>query len=149
MAVEGRITAGDVVLELAFDIGEQRRRAEAQQPAGQRPPMLVVVPFERGVAEIVDAAFDVRRNICRDVRFNPLAAVQVDDRAGSRGDDDGGVTRAVEPPQEGLLERARNEPGVQKLLYEFGAQVVEIRPLETPEDSAASEKDADRTEETR
>jgi hypothetical protein len=31
-----------------------------------------------------------------------------------------------------LLERARHEPGVQKLLREFGAQVVEIRPLETP-----------------
>jgi DNA polymerase-3 subunit gamma/tau len=34
-----------------------------------------------------------------------------------------------------LLEQARSEPGVQKLLREFGAQVVDIRPLEirTPE----------------
>ena len=29
-----------------------------------------------------------------------------------------------------LLEQARNEPGVKKLLREFGAQVVDIRPLE-------------------
>jgi len=34
-----------------------------------------------------------------------------------------------------LIEQARSEPGVQKLLREFGAQVVDIRPLEirTPE----------------
>jgi len=31
-----------------------------------------------------------------------------------------------------LLERAKNEPGVKKLLLEFGAQVVEIRPLDAP-----------------
>jgi DNA polymerase-3 subunit gamma/tau len=65
--------------------------------------------------------------------------------------------RSVEPPEppqagvspDGLLERASKEPGIQKLLYEFGAQVVEIRPLDTPDDESASEKDADRTKETR
>jgi len=31
-----------------------------------------------------------------------------------------------------LLERAKSEPGVKKLLLEFGAQVVEIRPLDAP-----------------
>jgi hypothetical protein len=55
-----------------------------------------VVPFERGVAEIVDAARDVRRDVC----FNPLAAVQVDDRAGPGGDDDRGVAGAVKRSQE-------------------------------------------------
>lgn len=45
-------------------------------------------------------------------------------------------TRLDTPPgaQSGpneLLEQARNEPGVKKLLREFGAQVVDIRPLES------------------
>ena len=31
MAVEGRIAAGDVMLELALDVGEQARGAEAEQ----------------------------------------------------------------------------------------------------------------------
>jgi DNA polymerase-3 subunit gamma/tau len=31
-----------------------------------------------------------------------------------------------------LLDRARSEPGVRKLLTEFGAQIVDIRPLEPP-----------------
>jgi len=34
------------------------------------------------------------------------------------------------PAQDGLLEEARQEPGVRKLLDTFGAQVVEISPLE-------------------
>jgi DNA polymerase-3 subunit gamma/tau len=65
--------------------------------------------------------------------------------------------RAVEPPEpppEGisrdeLLERAKNEPGIQKLLYEFGAQVVEIGPLETPKELAGDETETGQTEETR
>jgi hypothetical protein len=38
-----------------------------------------------------------------------------------------------------LLERARSEPAIRKLLSEFGAQVIEIRPLEAvrPPESAA------------
>jgi hypothetical protein len=31
---------------------------------------------------------------------------------------------------EALLSQATNEPGIKKLLYEFGAEVVEIRPLD-------------------
>ena len=40
-----------------------------------------------------------------------------------------------------LLEQARNEPGVKKLLREFGAQVVDIRPLElhTPQPATDAE----------
>ena len=36
----------------------------------------------------------------------------------------------AQPGRSELLEQARNEPGVKKLLREFGAQVVDIRPLE-------------------
>jgi len=36
----------------------------------------------------------------------------------------------AKPGRDELLEQARNEPGVKKLLREFGAQVVDIRPLE-------------------
>jgi DNA polymerase-3 subunit gamma/tau len=36
----------------------------------------------------------------------------------------------VPPGRDELLERARGEPGVKKLLREFGARVVDIRPLE-------------------
>jgi len=58
------------------------------------------------------------------------------------------------PPPEGvgrdeLLERAKNEPGIQKLLYEFGAQVVEISPLETPKEPAGGETKTGRAKETR
>jgi len=35
-----------------------------------------------------------------------------------------------------LLEQAKKEPGVKKLLHEFGAQVVEIRPLSGPEEKS-------------
>ena len=48
-----------------------------------------------------------------------------------------------------LLERAKNEPGIQKLLYEFGAQVVEISPLEAPKEPAGGEPETGRTKETR
>jgi hypothetical protein len=34
-----------------------------------------------------------------------------------------------------LLERARQEPGIKKLLREFGAQVVDIRPLSAPKET--------------
>jgi len=36
---------------------------------------------------------------------------------------------------ESLLEKAKSEPGVKKLLREFGAQVVDIRPLDPPKGS--------------
>ena len=38
--------------------------------------------------------------------------------------------RGAQPGRSELLEQARKEPGVKKLLREFGAQVVDIRPLE-------------------
>jgi len=37
----------------------------------------------------------------------------------------------------GLLDKAKNEPGIKKLLREFGAQVVDIRPLDPPKGSDA------------
>jgi DNA polymerase-3 subunit gamma/tau len=33
-----------------------------------------------------------------------------------------------------LLDQAKKEPGVKKLFHEFGAQVVDVRPLEAPQD---------------
>ncbi|HKQ61887.1 MAG TPA: DNA polymerase III subunit gamma/tau [Candidatus Polarisedimenticolaceae bacterium] len=49
-------------------------------------------------------------------------------------------------PEPGLLEQAKREPGVTRLLREFGAQVVDIRPmgaaepLSRPEDAASAEE---------
>ena len=45
------------------------------------------------------------------------------------------VSRPAPAPRDELLQQARSDPGVKKLLREFGAQVVDIRPLEsrTPE----------------
>ena len=40
---------------------------------------------------------------------------------------------------EGLLDKAKNEPGIKKLLREFGAQVVDIRPLDPPNPEIAEE----------
>ncbi len=47
----------------------------------------------------------------------------------------GKTPHGAQPSRNELLEQARKEPGVKKLLREFGAQVVDIRPLEihTPE----------------
>jgi hypothetical protein len=39
------------------------------------------------------------------------------------------------PGDSNLLDEATSEPGVKKLLRDFGAQVVEIRPLEPPKGS--------------
>ena len=47
-----------------------------------------------------------------------------------------------------LLARATNEPGIKKLLYEFGARVVEIRPLDAPGDSPSSASSAGPTKES-
>ena len=44
-------------------------------------------------------------------------------------------------PNDGLLNEARKEPGVRKLLDTFGAQVVEIGPLELSTDPAAEPED--------
>ena len=48
---------------------------------------------------------------------------------------EGHVVAAAPPDAEGvgksLWDRARSEPGIRRLLAEFGAQVIEIRPLET------------------
>ena len=42
--------------------------------------------------------------------------------------------------REGLLRQATREPGVKKLLREFGAQVIDIRPLEAPRDLLPTEE---------
>ncbi len=38
--------------------------------------------------------------------------------------------RGDAPDRRKLIEMARKDPGVAKLLHEFGAQIVEIKPLE-------------------
>jgi len=45
-----------------------------------------------------------------------------------------------------LLDRARQDPGVKKLLREFGAQVVDIRPLAARQDRDRAEDDLDTLE---
>ncbi len=44
----------------------------------------------------------------------------------------------AEESRQALTERARKEPGVNRLLTEFGAQVVDVRPLRTGVDDAGS-----------
>ena len=39
------------------------------------------------------------------------------------------------------LERAKKDPGIEKLLHDFGAQVVDIRPLDAPQDAATGDTD--------
>jgi DNA polymerase-3 subunit gamma/tau len=41
--------------------------------------------------------------------------------------------------RDALLDQARKDPGVKKLFHEFGAQVVDVRPLEAPQDRAEEE----------
>jgi DNA polymerase-3 subunit gamma/tau len=48
-----------------------------------------------------------------------------------------------------LLETAKKEPGVEKLLHELGAQVVDIRPLEAPRNLVAAEAEEKPREEER
>jgi DNA polymerase-3 subunit gamma/tau len=47
-----------------------------------------------------------------------------------------------------LLDLARSEPGVERLLHEFGAQVVDIRPLDEPRAPAADGAGSGPTEES-
>jgi DNA polymerase-3 subunit gamma/tau len=54
-----------------------------------------------------------------------------------------------EPGAAALLERASQEPGVKKLLREFGAQVVDIRPLERPKDLTSQDGKTEPVEDTR
>jgi DNA polymerase-3 subunit gamma/tau len=60
--------------------------------------------------------------------------------------------RTARPPQReprsALLDRARQDPGVQKLLREFGAQVVDIRPLEAAPGPVLLKNEVDTSEET-
>jgi hypothetical protein len=48
-----------------------------------------------------------------------------------------------------LLEKAKHEPGVERLLREFGAQVIDIRPLDSPPAVSAEAADAGSAEEPR
>jgi len=48
-----------------------------------------------------------------------------------------------------LLEKARHEPGVERLLREFGAQVIDIRPLDAPRPVEAEPGEAGPAEEPR
>lgn len=59
--------------------------------------------------------------------------------AGPRASAEPPTSTGQAPDRLSLLDRARSEPGVRKLLAEFGAQVVDIRPLEAarPLDPAA------------
>ncbi len=40
-----------------------------------------------------------------------------------------------------LLERAKKDPGIKKLLHDFGAQVVEIKPMDSPPDAVTGDAD--------
>jgi len=55
---------------------------------------------------------------------------------------------AVAADRQGLLELARREPGVQKLLHEFGAQVVDIRALDVPKNLTPEGDEASSAEES-
>ena len=79
----------------------------------------------------------------------PTATVTADEKRTIL--DEGGTTRgAARATEDTLLERARREPGVRKLLDAFGAQVVDIRPLEpSRERSGAADGDGDTMEESR
>jgi hypothetical protein len=48
-----------------------------------------------------------------------------------------------------LLDSARSEPGIRRLLAEFGAQVVEIRPLEVPRQIEPADAEAGGPEDSR
>jgi DNA polymerase III gamma/tau subunit len=48
-----------------------------------------------------------------------------------------------------LLEKAKHEPGVERLLREFGAQVIDIRPLDAPRPVETEGAEAGPTEEPR
>jgi len=59
----------------------------------------------------------------------------------------GAVAVSIAPPapppgseesRQALTERARKDPGVSRLLTEFGAQVVDVRPLRAGSDDAGS-----------
>jgi DNA polymerase-3 subunit gamma/tau len=56
-------------------------------------------------------------------------------------------TKADRSGQSELLKRARKEAGVKKLLHEFGAQVVEIRPLAAPQEGRPAADDNGNSEE--
>ncbi len=82
-----------------------------------------------------------------DVRIEGVAAALADGPARSRPFPAPApslkAVAPLDPPAAGedggsLLERARSEPGIRRLLSEFGAQVIEIRPLEAalPAESA-------------
>ena len=51
--------------------------------------------------------------------------------------------------RDALLARAQEDPGVRKLLLEFGAQVVEIRPMDPPRDLVPDGEDPGPAEDSR
>jgi len=64
----------------------------------------------------------------------PKAAPSVAPEGAPAGSPDGGADET----RRALTERARKDPGVSRLLSEFGAQVVDVRPLRPAEDGPAS-----------
>jgi hypothetical protein len=86
-------------------------------------------------------------------------AEETPDRAPASPEADGELPRrrrqpnlaapSSDPQAAQLLERASGEPGVKKLLREFGAQVVDIRPLEPPRDLNPDDEKTEPVEDTR
>ena len=75
--------------------------------------------------------------------------------APGKPDRDSPATKETEPKKRedrgqhgSLLERAKKDPAIQKLLHDFGAQVVDIKPLGTPGDVVTGDVDGGPVEES-
>jgi DNA polymerase-3 subunit gamma/tau len=80
---------------------------------------------------------------------SPAPAPAADDKRPRRRRQSNAAVPSSDPQAAQLLERASGEPGVKKLLREFGAQVVDIRPLEPPRDLIPEDEKTEPVEDTR
>lgn len=133
---QSRIALRDGVLTVAFDKGQE----SMARPLQRRESLDVL---RRHAEQIAGGAVEVRVTTPgQDRSRGGRSAAAPPTRAPSRRRPATGASGHGQ-----LLEQAKREPGVSKLLREFGAQVVEIRPLSEPRDLGHGTHDSDTVEE--
>ena len=116
-------------------VGAILQQADAVEIAGDR----LLIRFDAGTEALVrrleqPANLDVVRRAASDAAGRRIdVRVETGARKAAAARDEppppGDPGPAHDGDQASLMERARKEPGVRKLLREFGAQIVDIKPL--------------------
>ena len=127
------IRVEDDLLRVEFPAGSEALRRQAERPECRET-------LAECAREIWGRTLEIRTGIAR----APAKAAVAQGRNEQSGADGPGSPRGNRSSD--LLRAARGEPGVKCLLHEFGAQILDIRPLEEPRPEAGDDDSTDLSE---